>query len=127
MAYSRAGDDSPELASLKAIEYLIENGLPAGGGGGGSTLRKSSGATAIATTDGNAKDVIAADATNTFYHLRIVNEGSYSGFYSMDEATWSRLPAGTVLMNEGVKIVNKKIQIKRAGSDNMTGVYAEMW
>ena len=95
-----------------------------------STARASSGMAALATTSDAPLTAIAASEMAVYHHVRIVNEGSVAGFYSLDGGTtWCRLPAGPcAVKDDGVKIVNQAIQIKRvAGGSNLSGVYASAW
>ncbi len=92
-------------------------------------LCASSGTSPIATTTNSAVQALAADAVNTYYHIRICNESAAPGFYSVDGGTtWSRLPASSVIRNDGVAIVNKAIQVKRvADGTNLSAIYVEVW
>jgi hypothetical protein len=90
----------------------------------------SSGTTAIVTETDAAVTAVAASATNTYHHVRIINESSAAGFYSLDGGTtWNRLPAGPVsIKDDDLKIVNKAIQIKRVpGGTDLSGVYVSAW
>jgi len=94
-----------------------------------SIVRASSGLTTIVTTTNAVAEVLAANGSATYYHVRIANEGSVAGFYSIDGGTtWGRLPANTVIKNDGVKIENVAVQVKRVPDGaNLTGVYGEAW
>ena len=91
--------------------------------------KTTSGVSAKATVADAAVEVLAADDTMVFRHIRIVNEGGAPGFYSIDGGTtWERLPAGGVLTDDDVLIRNKAVQVKRvAGGANLSGVYAAAW
>jgi hypothetical protein len=98
-----------------------------------STKRASSGGvtgtTAVATTSDTAVEALAANATDTYLHVRIANGGTAAGFYSIDGGTtWTYLPAGASVHDWGVRIVNKAIQVKRipSGSD-LASIYVSAW
>jgi hypothetical protein len=143
-AVGGAGTPASEVATIQGISngtpvpvsglFALEAGnlaalLAATLAANASTVRASSGTSPIATTTNSAVQALAADAVNTYYHIRIVNEGAAAGFYSIDGGTtWSRLPASSVIKNDGVKIADAAIQVKRiADGTNLSAVYVECW
>ena len=95
----------------------------------GSTVRATSGTAPLATDSDAALTVLAANAGAVYHHVRMVNEGAAAGFYSIDGGTtWNRLPAQSVVEDNGVKLTNQAVQVKRvAGGSNLSGVYASAW
>lgn len=86
----------------------------------------SSGTSAIVTNSSAAVEILPATPSTLFSHIAISNEGA-AGFFSVDAGTtWARLVAGTTVLDD-VTLVNVSIQIKRAGSTDMSGVYAFAW
>jgi hypothetical protein len=143
-ATGTAGTPASEVATVQGISngtpvpvsgaFALEAGnlaalLAATLAANASTVRASSGTSPIATATNSAVTALAADAVNTYYHVRICNESAAPGFYSIDGGTtWSRLPASSVIKNDGVAIVNTAIQVKRvADGTNLSGVYVEVW
>ncbi len=94
-----------------------------------SAVRVSSGATPLATSGNAAVTALAANANAVYHHVRIVNEGTVAGFYSIDGgSTWNRLPAQSVVEDNGVKVVNQAVEIKRVASgSDLSSVYASAW
>lgn len=94
---------------------------------------QSSGETALATVSDTAVDAITAGGR--FNRVRIVNEGSVSGFYSTDGGTtWQRLPAASILTDDELGFpvapagITLGVKIKRvAGGPNLSGVYVSAW
>ena len=96
---------------------------------GASVVRASSGTAPLSTSSDAAVEALAANATDTYYHVRIFNTGGVTGFWSPDGGTtwWPLLP-NRVDEPPGLKIVNKTIQFKRiAGGADVTGVYCTAW
>ena len=94
-----------------------------------SIVHASSGTTPLATSGDAAVEVLAANANAVYHHVRIINEGTAAGFYSIDGGTtWNRLPAQSVVEDNGVKVVNQAVEIKRvAGGSDLSSVYASAW
>lgn len=88
----------------------------------------SSGESALKTSDDTAIVLIAATKVYQLRQVRIVNEGSVSGFYSYDGGiVWHRLPARTTIEDTDVSVKNLDVQAKRvSGGPNLTGLYCSV-
>jgi len=89
----------------------------------------SSGTTPLATTTAEVVvTALVANASRVYHHVRIVNEGTVAGFYSLDGGTtWLRLPSQCVITDDNVTVDNVAIQIKVTGADDLGSVYASAW
>jgi len=82
-----------------------------------------------ATTDDTAVACLAAQSGQRFSNIAIFNDGSVSGWFSIDGGVvWRRLPARTSRSMDGVVIGNVAVQIKRTASgSNMTKIHGDVW
>ena len=117
---SDGGTGAPAQIATAAAQATMETDMEALVTGTVSTAYATSltlHAAGAATTSDAVVDVIAADATNVFHHIKIVNDSAVDGFFSINESTWFRLPDACAMVLDGVKITNKKVQIKRIAGD----------
>jgi photosystem II stability/assembly factor-like uncharacterized protein len=90
----------------------------------------SSGTTAIATSgSGNVTAISATTIAGrvSFRNVRVVNEGSTAGFYSLDGGTtWARLSASSIDVKRELTNAITSVLVKRDVSD-LSAVYCEVW
>ena len=121
--------DETSASATAANQVTLETDVEALVTGTVSTAFASSGLTAKATTTNAVTECIAATEAAVYHHVKIVNDGSVDGFFSIDGGTvWGRLPDASAMVLDGVTITNKAIQIKRvADGSNLAGVFVEAW
>ena len=120
--------DETSASATAANQVTLETDVEALVTGTVSTAFLSSGTTAKATSGAGNITCIAANASNVLHHVKIVNDGSVDGFFSIDGGTvWGRLPDASAVVLDGVTIDNAAIVIKWNGATNLTGVFVEAW
>lgn len=66
-----------------------------------------------------------AGITGNFSELDIVNLGTVTGLFSLDNVNWAVLPAGSTVVIENPKFQNATIYIQNtSGGSNLSGVWA---
>lgn len=87
----------------------------------------SSGTTAVSTSSDTAVTAIASSTNMLSCCVVIVNEGAAPGFWSLDNVTWQRLPAGPTSVTHPIgnlPRVNGGVYVKRvSGGSDLSGVY----
>ena len=117
-----ATDDSQSRAVLTAILSALGSGFVP------MSNPESSGTAPIATTSADPVTLLEADANHAQHFVRVRNEGSVAGFYSLDGGTtWHRIGPNEAIEATVISATRAAIQAKRDGATNMTGLYADRW
>lgn len=92
-------------------------------------MSASSGETPKATIDNTAIELLPADSTQRYRHVRITNGGALPGFYSLDGGTtFHRLEGSIIITDDEVSVDNQAVQAKREfDGPNITGLFASAW